>query len=149
MKRKSFHTVYLGVGSNLGDRKEMIRTALQKLGSEGIAVTRTSHWYETLPVGDQHQGPFINGVVEGKTVLSPSRLLTRLKSIERELGRKPTRRWGPRPIDLDILLYDRRKIHTSHLTVPHARLLERGFTLIPLSELLPLNRLPGLHREPI
>jgi len=138
-------TVYIGIGSNVGDRRRHIKTALQHLRQAGLTHLRTSRWYDTAPVGGGRQGRFLNGVVRARTSLSPLALLARLKSIEREMGRRPTRRWGPRVIDLDILLYGRRRVTSRALTVPHPRIQERGFVLLPLSELLALRRLPGLR----
>jgi 2-amino-4-hydroxy-6-hydroxymethyldihydropteridine diphosphokinase len=130
--------VYLGIGSNLGNRRENIETAVTCLTETGITVLKISTIVETDPVGGPSgQGMFLNGVLKVETRLSPRKLLDRLKSIERQLGRVKTVPNGPRPIDLDILLYDRLELQTPRLTVPHPRMFERDFVMRPLSEIEP------------
>ena len=100
------HSVYLSLGSNLGDRAANLAAALRGLEKAGLAVRRCSPLYETEPVGVRAQPWFLNLVVEGETALSPSALLAAAKAVERAVGRTPGRRWGPRVVDVDILLYD-------------------------------------------
>ena len=129
-------TVYLGLGSNLGDRVQNICGALQRLTVK-VQLDRISSLYETEPVGLVDQPWFLNLVCGGDTDLSPRALLRLAKAIEREMGRKRTVRFGPRLIDIDILFYDDLVISTPELEIPHPRLHERGFTLIPLDEIAP------------
>jgi 2-amino-4-hydroxy-6-hydroxymethyldihydropteridine diphosphokinase len=128
---------YLGIGSNLGDRKKNIKRALEILENiEGIRIEKVSKIYETKPLGGPPQGEFLNGVVKIKTSLSPFQLLRILKRIEKDLGRKKRVRFGPREIDLDILFYGGRIINTRILKIPHPRIFEREFVLKPLTEIL-------------
>lgn len=130
---------YISVGSNLGDRLEYINRALKMLNEqEDIKVTRISSFYETEPVGYEEQGKFINAAFALETKLQPGELLGLLQSIESALNRVRTRRWGPRTIDLDILFYDDLILNDPDLTLPHPRLTERAFVLIPLAEIAPL-----------
>jgi GTP cyclohydrolase-4 len=128
--------VYLGLGSNLGRRAQNIYDALQRLKA-GILLDRISSLYETEPVGLAEQPWFLNLVCSGETDLSPQSLLRLAKTIEREMGRKEGSRFGPRLIDIDILFYNDLVISTPELEIPHPRLHERGFTLIPLNEIAP------------
>lgn len=130
-------TIYLGVGSNLGNRALNIKRALVRLEDNKISVTKLSTVIETDPVGGPKQGKYLNAVLEAKTTLSPEPLRQILKAIERELGRKKTVRNGPRPIDLDILLYDRETVKTDELKIPHPQMLERDFVMKPLAEIAP------------
>ena len=126
---------YIGIGSNLGDRKKTIELAIEHLrGTSSIIVEDVSSIYETDPVGGLPQGKFLNGVIRIRTELSPRVLLTRLKEIERELGREKTVRFGPRVIDLDILTYGNLNINEEDLTIPHPRMNERSFVLRGLME---------------
>lgn len=135
---------YLGLGSNLEPRREYLARAVEALGRyPGIAVLRRSSLYETEPVGPVEQGWFLNGVVEVETSLSPAGLLAACKRIEKRLGRKPGIRWGPRPVDLDILLFDRLVLQEDNLVIPHPLLRQRAFVLVPLAELEPGLELPG------
>ncbi|MDP3703782.1 MAG: 2-amino-4-hydroxy-6-hydroxymethyldihydropteridine diphosphokinase [Candidatus Omnitrophota bacterium] len=131
--------VFIGVGSNEGDRLAHISQAIKALGAvDGIQVVQMAPIIETEPVGAPPQGPYLNTVVELDTTLEPVPLLGVLKHIERALGRVPSsQRWGPRPIDLDLLLFGDQVIHTAELTVPHPRLHERMFVLEPLAQLAP------------
>jgi 2-amino-4-hydroxy-6-hydroxymethyldihydropteridine diphosphokinase len=134
---------YLGLGSNLGSRAEVLQEALRRLdATDGITVIRSSSIYETAPWGDTDQGSFLNLVALVESPLPPLGLLAEVKRVERELGRRPRRRWGPREIDIDLLLADDLRVEAPGLTVPHPGLLERGFVLIPLAELSPDLRLP-------
>ncbi len=128
--------VYLGLGSNLGDRERNIVEAVKRLG-EKVRITRLSSLYETEPVGYAAQPWFLNAVCAGETDLAPYPLLDFLKAIEREMGRGEGIRWGPRVIDLDILLYDGLVLSDEKLTIPHPRLHERRFVLVPLAEIAP------------
>lgn len=138
--------VYLSLGSNLGDRIGHIQEALKKLPERGLKVCRVSSFYWTQPVDFRPQPRFVNCVAEVETDLMPRRLLATLQSIERALGRRPGTAKGPRPIDIDILLYDNRVVRTAGLTIPHQRLEERRFVLIPLAELAANLRHPVTER---
>lgn len=130
--------VYISMGSNLGDRVEMLRRGLDELDRLGdTQVVRLSSIYDTEPLGEVDQPRFLNAVVMIETELEPEVLLWNLLLIERRLGRVRTRRWGPRPLDLDILLYGDQVIDQPWLTVPHPLLHERAFVLVPLAELAP------------
>lgn len=137
--------VYIGLGSNLGDRERAIQTALERLrGEEEIEVVAVSALRETDPVGYQDQPRFLNGVAALETQLEPSALLGRLQAVERELGRdRSGPRFGPRTIDLDLLLYGDERIDEPDLVVPHPRLAERTFVLEPLAELDSALEVPG------
>lgn len=127
--------VFLGIGGNLGDREANMRRAVELL-RPSFSVLRASSLYETPPWGDAGQPRFLNAVLRGETALEPLDLLDELQRIEAALGRlRDGRRWGPRPIDIDILLYGREVIDLPHLQVPHPRLRERGFVLRPLADL--------------
>lgn len=128
--------IAISLGSNLGDRLANLRAAVQALADDGIDVAARSAVWETAPV-PADQPAFLNAVVTARTTRSPQRLLETLKRIEYRLGRRPERRWGPRPIDLDILFYGGEALRTSLLTIPHQRILERSFVLAPLAEVLP------------
>lgn len=139
MRTKAF----VGIGSNLGDREAHLRRAIDLLGAEnGIEVTGVSQIRETEPWGPVEQGPFLNGAVRVETALAPRVLLERLLEIEQHMGRVRTERFGPRTIDLDLLLYGQETVEEPGLTVPHPRLSERSFALEPLVELDPGLRLP-------
>jgi 2-amino-4-hydroxy-6-hydroxymethyldihydropteridine diphosphokinase len=136
---------YVGLGANLGDREGTIGRALQLLASDpSIDLVAVSTLRETEPVGDTDQPFFMNGAAMVETELSPRALLARLLAIERELGRvrNEERRFGPRTIDLDLLVYGDRVVDEPGLTVPHPRLAERRFALEPLHELDPGLTLP-------
>lgn len=130
-------TVYIGLGSNLGDRERNLLAALHALGSiDAVAVTRRSSLYDSAPVGPP-QPRYLNAVVQLECGLSPQRLLGILKQIELDLGRLKGPRWSARPIDLDMLLWDGRVIADPNLQVPHLELHRRRFVLEPLCELAP------------
>jgi 2-amino-4-hydroxy-6-hydroxymethyldihydropteridine diphosphokinase len=139
--------VYLGLGSNMGDRRANLRRALGLLAAAGVGVTRTSPVYETAPVGYGPQRKFLNAVCMGETWLEPLALLRAIKEIEAALGRAPGPRNGPRPMDVDILLYGELCLATPELTVPHPRLAERAFVLAPLADLAPDLAVPGLGKR--
>ncbi len=128
--------VYLALGANLGDREQNLRVALSRLGAF-VHITRVSSLYETEPWGVQDQPWFLNQVAAGTTDLSPVDLLRRVKKIEIEMGRAEGIRFGPRPIDIDILFYDHVIQLSPALTIPHPRLHERAFVLVPLAEIAP------------
>jgi GTP cyclohydrolase IV len=130
------HTVYLALGSNLGDRQNHLSDALQRL-REALNIERISSVYETEPVGYLDQPPFFNLVCKGTTNLSPLELLKFVKDTEIYLGRQATFRNGPRIIDIDILLYDDLYMQEEQLTIPHPRMAERAFVLVPLVEIAP------------
>jgi len=129
-------TVYVGLGANIGNREANLRMALRGL-TRMARVESVSSLYESEAVGPE-QPPFYNAVCRIQTGLEPESLLRFLKSLEHEIGRRPGGvRWGPRPIDLDILLYEDRIVEEADLTVPHPRLQERAFVLVPLAEIAP------------
>jgi len=130
-------TIYLALGSNLGDRGATIAAALDAVGKlPGTRVLKVSRLVETEPVGGPPgQGPFLNGAAAIETDLTPEDLLAALKRIERDLGRTEGPRWSPRPIDLDILLCGDLVLDTPGLTIPHPRLRDRRFVLEPLAEI--------------
>jgi len=130
------YTVYLSLGSNLGDRRGNLTAALQRL-REVMELHSISSVYETEPVGYLDQPYFLNLVCCGKTWLSAEELLQYIKSIEGALGRKSSFRNAPRPIDIDILLYEDLRLQQEHLAIPHPRMAERAFVLIPLVEISP------------
>jgi len=137
-------TAFVGIGSNLGDREENLRRAVGLLAAEdGIDVTAVSEIRETEPVGPVEQGPFLNGAIQIETELGPRELLDRLLEVEQRLGRVREERWGPRRIDLDLLLYEDLYVDQPGLTVPHPRLHERRFALEPLADLAPSLEIPG------
>ena len=137
-------SAFVGIGSNLGDREGNLRQAVELLSAEdGIDVVAVSEIRETDPVGPVEQGPFLNGAVRIETHLAPRELLERLLAVEERLGRVRRERWGPRTIDLDLLLYGDDVVHEPGLTVPHPRLHERRFALEPLSDLAPSLEIPG------
>ena len=137
--------IHIALGSNLGNRAFNLARA-RKLTAEFIADMQCSSIYETPPWGVLDQPHFLNQVIKGTTELSPLRLLDRLKAIEHKMGREETVRFGPRIIDLDILLYGERVINYHRLQVPHPRMLERAFVLVPLTELSPGLNVPGARQ---
>ncbi|MBI2888189.1 MAG: 2-amino-4-hydroxy-6-hydroxymethyldihydropteridine diphosphokinase [Chloroflexi bacterium] len=137
--------VYLGLGANLGDRKANLRQGLALLRSLGT-VEQVSSLYETEPVGYPDQPRFLNAVCALRTAASPQEVLARAKAAERLTGRVPAVRYGPRTLDLDLLLYGDLVLATTSLTIPHPRLAERRFVLAPLAEIAPLVRHPVLGR---
>jgi len=139
-------TVHIGIGSNLGDREQHCLKAIRLFSEKGVLVRRRSSVYETEPWGVKDQPRFVNMAIEGETALTPARLLEVLKMIEDEVGRVETYRWGPRVIDLDILLYDDLVMSTPELTIPHPRMHEREFVLRPLAEIAPDKTHPVLKK---
>jgi 2-amino-4-hydroxy-6-hydroxymethyldihydropteridine diphosphokinase len=135
--------IYIGLGSNIGNREGNLRMALRYLEPLARAV-RVSSIYETAPVGVENQPNFYNCAAEIVAGLQPAALMRHLQNIEYEIGRRPGPRWGPRPIDLDLLLYDTFTLDSELLTLPHPRLQERAFVLVPLAEIAPDARHPAL-----
>jgi len=129
--------VYLGLGSNMGDREASLRTALDRLDAPDLRLRRVSSFYETEPIGFREQPWFLNLAAEFETDLLPEQLLRRMQKLERDMGRVRTIANGPRTIDIDILLYGDSAIKTEELEIPHPRYRERRFTLAPLAELNP------------
>jgi 2-amino-4-hydroxy-6-hydroxymethyldihydropteridine diphosphokinase len=129
--------VYVALGSNLGDRERNLASARVALGREALTIERVSSIYETDPWGAANQGRYLNQVVRGTTWLAPHDLLAQLLDIERGLGRDRTNaeRFGPRVIDLDILLYEGVTVSEPDLHIPHPRMMERAFVLVPLAEI--------------
>lgn len=135
---------YVGLGANLGAREETLRRAVELLGAaDGVDVLAVSQLRETEPVGVVDQPPFLNGAVAIETARAPRDLLDLLLEIERSLGRVREERWGPRTIDLDLLLYGQEFVDEPGLRVPHPRVHERRFALEPLAELQPDLEVPG------
>lgn len=138
--------VFLSLGSNVGDRVAHIRQAFALLANVGIEVRRASSFYQAEPVDFLPQRWFVNCVAEVGTDLMPLRLLKTLQAVERAIGRRPGIPKGPRPIDIDILLYENVVVRSRALTIPHARLSERRFVLVPLRELAGHLRHPVTQR---
>lgn len=132
-------TAYISLGSNVGEREKFVRRAVEELGAtEGIEVTARSSLYETSPVGGPPQRSFINAVVRLATSLDARSLYEACKAIERRLGREPSElRWGPRVVDLDLMLFGDAKVSEADLEIPHPRMGERRFVLEPLLEIDP------------
>jgi 2-amino-4-hydroxy-6-hydroxymethyldihydropteridine diphosphokinase len=128
---------YLLFGSNLGDRRRSIERGLSSLGERGVEWTARSSFYETEPVGVEDQPWFLNLAARGEVKLSPRLLLAACKESEQAAGRRGGVRYGPRPLDIDILLYDEWVVQEPDLVIPHARLCERRFALVPLLEIAP------------
>ncbi len=145
--RSPFVRVYLGLGSNQGNRATLLEDALARLeASARVRVTKRSSLYETAPVGVTDQPWFLNLVVEVETVLDPPHLLDLVLAVERGLGRVRTQRWGPRTVDIDILLFGTVQMQTPSLTIPHPEMTRRRFVLEPLLEIAPDAALPDGRR---
>ena len=130
--------VFIALGSNIGDRAANIKKAVDLIAASGaVTVVRSSHLYETRPWGVEDQPDFINAVIEVRTTLAPAALLAHLKGVEAQMGRVATERWGPRIIDADIIFYGARVVMEEGLSIPHARMRERAFVLVPLCECAP------------
>jgi 2-amino-4-hydroxy-6-hydroxymethyldihydropteridine diphosphokinase len=140
------HIVYLALGSNLGDRWANLRQAVERLKA-AVAIEQLSSVYETEPAYVLDQPRFLNATLRGRATLAPLDLLTLLKAIEREIGRTAGARFGPRVIDIDILLYDDLALASDVLTIPHPRMAERPFVLAPLAEIAPDLVPPGWSRS--
>ncbi len=151
-------TVYLGLGSNLGRREEYLAQAVYLVSNPALVIpealtidqdwsielVQSSRVYETPPWGYKNQADFLNCVLGVQTTIKPTALLHLAKAIERKLGRQPSRRFGPRVVDIDILLYGDQRIDLPGLTIPHPRLHQRAFVLVPLAELAPSFMHPTL-----
>lgn len=130
--------VYFSVGSNLGDRVENLAQVIKIFSRDDrVMLARNSSVYETSPIGLESQPDFLNVVFEGHTELEPRDLLCYIKSVEKEIGREKTVRWGPRVIDIDILTYGDQIVEQEDLMIPHVRMKYRAFVLIPLAEICP------------
>ncbi len=141
-------TAYISIGSNLGDRLEYTREAIRKLKqSKGIEIRKASSVYETQPTEYKDQPWFLNMVLEFETPLEPLNLLELLLGIENQMGRERNRKWGPRNIDLDLLLHDELVINSDKLTLPHPRMHQRRFVLVPLAEIAPKVVHPSLKKS--
>jgi 2-amino-4-hydroxy-6-hydroxymethyldihydropteridine diphosphokinase len=139
---------YIGLGSNMGDKIANIKKAIEELGEiQGSKVLAVSSFYKTEPVGDIEQDWFVNAAAKIETGLSPGEILTALLNIERGLGRVRDVRWGPRTIDLDILLYNNLVLDEEGLAIPHPFMHERRFVLAPLAEIAPDEIHPGLKKS--
>ena len=135
---RSWHTVYLSIGSNIGEKEQFLKNAIEKLDNDpNIKVTKVSKFIETEPYGNVEQDKFLNGCLEIKTLLTPSELLKKINEIEKEEGRIRTLHWGPRTLDIDILLYDNETVYTEDLKIPHIDMHNRMFVLEPLCEIAP------------
>jgi 2-amino-4-hydroxy-6-hydroxymethyldihydropteridine diphosphokinase len=139
-------TIYLSLGSNVGDRERHLASAIERLGASGLTQLRVSPIYETEPVGYTAQRWFLNVVVEAAADLFPLQLLARTRKIENVLGRVRGIANGPRTIDIDILFHGNTVMRSATLEIPHPRLHERRFVLAPLADLAPGFRHPVLHR---
>lgn len=143
-KRAEPATAYLALGSNMGEREQLIKDAIGRLGNCGVKVLRVSKLIETAPYGVTDQPAFLNCALEAETSLSPAELLAATMSIEKALGRVRLKRWGPRVIDIDIIFYGSEIIGAPGLTVPHPDMQNRTFVLGPLCELNPAFVHPAL-----
>lgn len=142
-----WHRAYLGLGSNLGDKKAYLDRAVEALNeTPGCRVEKVSSYHVTAPYGGVEQEDFLNGCLALDTLLPPQELLERLHEIEAEAHRERTVRWGPRTLDLDILLYDDLILETDDLILPHVEMHKRGFVLNPLKEIAPNKRHPILKQ---
>lgn len=138
--------VYLGLGSNLSDRMRNLTSAVKHL-SQKIKIKKVSSVYETEPLYVKEQPLFLNAVLSASTKLTPIQLLHFIKSVESELGRQPSYRNAPRLIDIDILFYGDKAVDTPELTIPHPRIPERAFVLVPLAEIAPKLVHPETHKK--
>lgn len=138
IEKTNAHTVYLGLGSNMGDRGKNIQEAINRLNSNcNMVVVSVSPLYNTAPFGFESQPDFLNGAAEIRTNLAPYEVLEACMDVEKSLGRIRTLRWGPRIIDLDILFYDDMILNDERLVIPHPLLHEREFVLLPLKDIAP------------
>ena len=139
---------YLGLGSNIGDRKQQLLKAIDLIGNiKGIKVTKQSSIYETAPIGYTDQPNFLNLCLEIETELSPQQLLKHCLDIEQQLHRVREIRWGPRTLDIENLLYSDNIIETDNLSIPHPRMQERAFVLIPLNDIASDKKDPRLNQK--
>ncbi|MCK5214710.1 MAG: 2-amino-4-hydroxy-6-hydroxymethyldihydropteridine diphosphokinase [Candidatus Omnitrophica bacterium] len=131
------HTIFLALGTNLGDRLANIENAIKSLKEKGVVIEIVSSIIESAPDGGPHQDDYLNAVLKGNVSISPKQLLDTVKQIEKEMGRKKTVINGPRIIDIDILLYDKISLNTKDLIIPHPRMRQRNFVISPLIEIEP------------
>lgn len=143
---KKYINVYLGLGSNQGDRAANLETAAALISRLVGKIAKRSHVYETQPWGNQDQEAFLNQVVMANTTLDPRGLLDAVNKVEREMGRTRKEKWGPRIIDVDILFYGKRIIRDKGLEIPHPELHKRAFVLVPLMEIAPELEHPVLKK---
>lgn len=129
--------IYVGLGSNISPRVTYLKKAVKGIEALGVAIDAVSSLYRTSPVGNENQNFFLNAVLSGATSLPAEAVMEGLLSVEKSLGRIRGERWGPRTIDLDLLLYDRIEMESARLILPHPRMTERKFVLVPLLELAP------------
>lgn len=140
---RGWHTAYVALGSNMGDREALLRQGLDGLNSHPLCrVTKTSSFYITEPYGGVEQEDFLNAVCQVRTLLRPLELLELMQKLEREAGRERKIHWGPRTLDLDLLFYDKEVLDTDRLTVPHPDMVNRDFVLVPLAQIEPGLRHP-------
>lgn len=139
------HVAYIALGTNLGDRTGYLQAAIDSLQPK-VNLLRASRVYETAPWGILDQPDFLNQVILTETDLSPEELLAYVKQVEKEIGRQSRVRYGPREIDIDILFYDEQVVDLPQLQIPHPRLHERSFVLVPLADLAPDLRHPRLGK---
>jgi len=143
-------TVYLSLGSNVGDRAKHLRWALRRLAVlPRTRLLKVSRFYQTRPEGVERQRNYLNAAASIRTALSPVGLLVHLKALEAQAGRRPARRWSPRPLDIDILFYENRIFKTRWLVLPHPLALKRAFVLAPLAEIAPKFRPPNARKRTI
>ena len=136
--------VFVALGTNLGDREENLARGVQGLAARGLHITARSSVYETEPVGGPAQGHYLNAVVQAETALDPADVLASCREVEHDLGRVRAAPNAPRTLDLDLLLYGDLVLRSAGLTVPHPRMHERRFVLVPLAEIAPATRHPVL-----
>jgi len=144
---RGWHKVYIALGTNMGNKEENIKETLKKLNSEDYKVLKVSNMYITKPVGYTNQDDFLNCCAELKTLLTPNELINLLLTIEQDLKRVRTIKWGPRTIDLDVLLYDNIITSSEEIIIPHPRMHERLFVLKPLSDIAPFLIHPILNKR--
>lgn len=144
---RQWHTAYIALGSNMGDREKYLEGAVSALkGTQGCRVGKVSSWHVTAPYGVTDQEDFLNGCLKLRTLLTPEELLGELHRIENEAGRVRNLKWGPRTLDLDIIFYDDLILDTDDLCIPHADMQNRGFVLAPLCEIAPYRHHPATGR---
>ena len=139
----TWHPVYLGLGSNIGDARAHIKRSIKAIASQtNIALVDVASLYATTAWGKTDQADFVNTVVQISTILSPQQLLRAMQTIENDMGRVRIDKWGPRIIDIDILLYDKFVVNQQQLVIPHPYITQRDFVLVPLFELNPRLIIP-------
>ncbi len=145
--KRQWHNAYIALGSNMGDKKNYLETAIKEINkNEVTSVTKVSEFIETKPYGGVEQDDFLNGVIEIKTMLDPEELLRFLNKIEADCDRERIVHWGPRTLDLDIIMYDDLVYDTERLQIPHVEMHKRDFVLGPMAEIAPWVRHPILKK---